>query len=103
MQIQTHIHPELDVVSAVRALEAVCQAQDGLKGTLFLDPSLNVDPGIPCLLTLSESGELLAVLTLFAPSRDELELVGLTHPSYCNHGHSRALVRAAAEVAPSTS
>ncbi|MEA4938459.1 MAG: GNAT family N-acetyltransferase [Christensenella sp.] len=103
MQIQAHIHPELDVVSAVRALEAVCQAQDGLTGTLFLDPSLNVDPGIPCLLTLSEPGELLAVLTLFAPSRDELELVGLTYPSHRRNGHFRALVRAAAEVARANS
>ena len=103
MQIQAHIHPELDVVSAVRALEAVCQVQDGLTGTLFLDPSLNVDPSIPCLLTLSEPGELLAVLTLFAPSHDELELVGLTHPTHHRNGHFRALVRTAAEVARANS
>ena len=103
MQIQSYIHPELEVVSAVRALEAACKAQDGLTGTLFLDPSLNADPNIPCLLTLSEPDELCSVLTLFAPSRSELELVGLTHPSRRNNGYFRALVRAAAEVARSFS
>jgi ribosomal protein S18 acetylase RimI-like enzyme len=101
LQIQAHIHPELEVVSAVRALEAACKAQDGLTGVLFLDPSLNADPNIPCLLTLSESGELLAVLTLFAPSLGELELVGLTHPAHRRNGYFRSLLRAAAEVARS--
>jgi len=101
--IQSHLQPDLSMVTSVRALEAVCKAQGGLTGTLFLDPSLNVDPTIPCLLTLSEQDELLAVLTVFAPSRDELELVGLTHPSHRMKGNFRALVRAAADVARSFS
>ncbi len=103
MPIQSHLQPELSVVSAVRALEGVCKAEDGLTGTLFLDPSLNANPDIPCLLTLSEQGALVAVLTIFAPSLDELELVGLTHPSQRRNGHFRALVRAAAELARSFS
>ena len=103
MPIQSHLQPELSVVSAVRALEGVCKAADGLKGTLFLDPSLNANPSIPCLLTLSEQDELVAVLTIFAPSLDELELVGLTHPSQRRTGHFHALVRAAAELARSFS
>ena len=72
-------------------------------GTLFLDPSLNVDPAIPCLLTLSEQGALCAVLTVFAPSLDELELVGLTHPLHRQKGYFRALVNTAAEVARANS
>ena len=103
MPIQSHLQPELSVVSAVRALEGVCKAEDGLVGTLFLDPSLNATPSIPCLLTLSEHDELVAVLTIFAPSLDELELVGLTHPSQRRTGHFHALVRTAAELAQSFS
>lgn len=103
MQIQAHIHPELEVVSAVRALESVCKANDKLAGTLFLDPSLNANPDIPCLLTLAEGGELVALLTLFTPSLAEMELVGLTLPSHRRKGYFRALVRAAAELARSFS
>ena len=101
MPIQSHLQPDLSVVSAVRALESVCKAQDGLTGTLFLDPSLNANPAMPCLLTLSEQNELAAVLTVFAPSLAEMELVGLTHPSQRRKGHFRALVRTAAELARS--
>ena len=103
MPIQSHLQPELSVVSAVRALEAICKAQDGLTGTLFLDPSLNANPSMPCLLTLSEQGELSAVLTVFSPSLAELELVGLTLPSERRKGYFRVLVRAAAELAQSFS
>ena len=103
MQIQAHIHPELEVVSAVRALENACKVSDKLAGTLFLDPSLNANPDIPCLLTLAEGGELVALLTMFTPSLAETELVGLTHPLHRRNGYFRALVRAAAELARSFS
>lgn len=103
MQIQSHIHPELEVIRQVRALEAACKAEDGLAGMLFLDPSLNFSPDIPCLLTLHENGELVALLTIFAPSQAEAELVGMTHPAYRNKGYFRTLARRAAETAQSFS
>lgn len=103
MQIQPHLQPDLSMVSAVRALETSCKAKDGLAGTLFLDPSLNANPNIPCLLTLAEGVELVALLTMFTPSLTEMELVGLTHPLHRRKGYFRALVRAAAELARSFS
>lgn len=99
MSIRRHTLPELAAIHEARALEAVCKAQDGLTGTLFLDPSLNHSPEIPCLFTLDSEGELAALLTLFAPSQSEAELFGLTHPAHRRKGCFRALVRAAAESA----
>lgn len=99
--IRRHTFPELTVKHEARALEAVCKAQDGLTRTLFLDPSLNHSPEIPCLFTLMTEGELAALLTLFAPSQSEAELFGLTHPAHRRKGCFRALVRTAAETAKS--
>lgn len=103
LELNAYPQPDLDVIREARALEAVCKAQDGLAGTLFLDPSLNCSPEIPSLFSLRENGALLALLTLFAPSQAEAELVGLTHPSHREKGHFRSLVRAAAETARSFS
>lgn len=99
MRIQSFIRPELHIVRQVRALESVCQAHDSLAGTLYLDPSLNASPEIPCLLALFEADALAGVMTLFAPSREEIELVGLTHPAFRRRGVFRALTSAAAEQA----
>lgn len=103
MLIRSHLHPEMHLISAIRALETACKEQDGFAGTLFLDPSLNINPEIPCLFTLSEEDEILSLLTVFAPSQNELELVGLTHPSHRQKGYFRSLVCAAAETARSFS
>ncbi len=99
MLIQSYLHPNLSVVRDVRALEAVCHAHDGLSGTLFLDPSLNFSPELPCLFTLREGEETVSRLTFFVPTQAEAELVGMTHPAHRGKGYFRALVRAAAEFA----
>ncbi len=99
MLIQSYLHPDLSVVRDVRALEAVCHAHDGLSGTLFLDPSLNFSPELPCLFTLREGEETVSLLTFFVPTQAEAELVGMTHPAHRGKGYFRALVRAAAEFA----
>ena len=96
MRIESFIHPELHIVEQVRALESVCQAHDHIAGALFLDPSLNVSPEIPCLLALYEEDVLAGVMTLFAPSQEEVELVGLTHLDFRRRGVFRALISAAA-------
>lgn len=99
MKIEAFSHPELSIVQQVRALERVCQAHDHLKGSLFLDSSLNFSPEIASLLVCYEGDLFAGAMTLFAPTRDEVELVGLTHPDFRRRGVFRALLSAAAEQA----
>ena len=99
MLIQAYPAPDETVISDVRALEVICQAQDHLSGALFIDPALNISSALPCLFTLRENGELLSAVTLFAPMQAEAELTGITHPLFRKRGFMRALVNAAAEAA----
>lgn len=98
-QIQAYVSPDLQTVSSVRALETACKAHDQLSGSLFLDPSLNFSPSLPCLLTMTDDGELIGAMTFFAPADDEVEIVGLTHPNHRRKGVFRALTHAAAQIA----
>ena len=99
MNIEAYTHPELPVVQQVRELERVCQARDGLKGSLFLDPTMNFSAEAPCLLVAYEEGQLIGAMTFLCPSLEEAELVGLTHPSYRRRGVFRALLSVAADQA----
>ena len=99
MDIEAYTHPELPVVQQVRELERVCQAHDGLKGSLFLDPTMNFSAEAPCLFVAYEEGQLIGEMTFLCPSLEEAELVGLTHPSFRRRGVFRALLSVAAEQA----
>lgn len=99
MPIVSFTKPELQIVHAVRELEKICQVHDQLQGSLFLDPSLNFSPDVPCLLALYEGEELAGAMTFFAPTQEEAEVVALTHPAYRRRGVFRALVQDAARKA----
>ena len=94
--IQLFTQPDLNTVQQVRALEAVCRAHDRLEGSLYLNPSLNVSPEMPCLITMREDDVLIGAMTFFAPTLEEAELVGLTHPEHRKKGVFRALAGEAA-------
>lgn len=99
MKIVSYTKPEAQIVHQVRELEQICQAHDGLKGSLFLDPSLNVSPDAPCLIAAFEGDALVGAITFFAPTREEAEIVGLTRPGFRGSGVFRALSAAAAQSA----
>ena len=99
MRIETFSHPELPKVQQVRALERVCQAHDQLKGSMFLDPSMNFSPDIPCLLAAFEDELLVGAMTFLSPSPDEAELVALTLPAFRRRGVFRALLTTASQQA----
>ena len=101
MKVEGYTHPGLSVVHQVRELERVCQEHDQLKGSLFLDPSMNASPEAPCLNAAYEEDLLVGAMTFFAPTLEEAELVALTHPSFRRRGVFRALLAAAAEQAKS--
>ncbi len=97
--IQSYAAPDLQAVRLARELEERCKAYDGLKGSLYLDPSLNFSKEIPCLFILLENETPLGVMTFFAPTQEEAEIVGLTRPEYRRSGVFRALTAAAARSA----
>lgn len=99
MIIQSYLSPDLSVIREARALETVCHSYDNLSGTLFLDPSLNFSSKLPCLLTLREDGEIVSLLTVFAPAQAEVELFGMTHPDHRRKGYFLALTKTAANIA----
>ena len=99
MIITSYIQPNAQLVQQVRELEQICQAHDGLIGSLFLDPSLNISPEAPCLLAAFEGETLIGVATFFAPTREEAEIVALTHPFFRGRGVFRALCAEAAQHA----
>lgn len=94
--IQIIRQPDLETTQQVRALEAICRAHDHLDGSLYLNPSLNISPEMPCLLTMREGDTLIGAMTFFAPSPEEAELVGLTHPDHRRIGVFRSLASEAA-------
>lgn len=96
MIITSYIRPELEIVQQVRELERTCQAQDGLSGSLFLDPSLNFSADAPCLFAAFEEDRLLGAMTFFVPTQEEAEVVCLTHPNFRRRGVFRALLSFAA-------
>ncbi len=59
MRIELFTKPDAQIVHQVRELENICQTHDQLRGSLFLDPSLNFSPDVPCLLAFFE-GDVLA-------------------------------------------
>ncbi len=91
--------PGADIVKKTRALENVCRIHDDLKGSLYLDSTLNFSPDIPSLFALFEGEELVSVATLFTPRQKEAEIVGLTHPNFRRAGAFRALVTSVAQQA----
>lgn len=99
LKIEVYLHPELSVAHQVRELERVCQAHDQLKGSLLLDPSMNVSPEAPCLIAAYEEDLLIGAMVFFAPTLEEAELVALTHPDYRRRGVFRSLLSATAEQA----
>ena len=60
MKIERFTNPQATIVHQVRELEKICQSHDQLQGSLFLDPSMNISPDAPCLLTMFE-GDLLQI------------------------------------------
>lgn len=99
MRIERFTKPDTQIVHPVRELEKICQSHDQLQGSLFLDPSLNFSPDIPCLLAIFEGDVLAGAMTFFAPTQEEAEIVGFTHPDYRRRGVFRALVQEAAKHA----
>lgn len=82
-------------IKAIRGVEQVCKDHDGLRGDIFLDPSLNFDPGIKNAFLLFDAERLICVLCMFIPTGQEAEIQAYTLPEYRRRGYYRLLLEKA--------
>lgn len=85
------------IIKEILQLEDICNKQDKLRGSLFLDTSLNYNDQIKSIFLLYENRELISVLAMFIPSRLEAEISALTSPKYRCNGYFKALLSRAVE------
>lgn len=85
------------VMSRVLELETICNDYDQLKGSVFLDTSLNFNQAIPGIFLLYERQTLISMLSMFMPSHLEVEISAMTRPEYRQNGYFTALLEQAVE------
>ncbi|HUW41602.1 MAG TPA: GNAT family N-acetyltransferase [Rectinemataceae bacterium] len=71
--------------SAVAALLEACSTVDG-GALLSMEKALNFDRDMPNWFLSEERGEILGLVSVFAPRRDEAELSAFVHPSHRRKG-----------------
>lgn len=80
------------VINEVLNLESVCIDHDNLKGSLFLESSLNVDPTIKSFFLIYEKGELISMISMFIPTKHEAEISAYTLPKFRKQGYFKKLL-----------
>lgn len=84
-------------INEVLNLEKACKKHDKLKGSVFLDTSLNFDPDMKSVFLLYENRELISMLTMFIPTKQEAEISAFTLPEYRQNGYFNALLSKAVD------
>jgi ribosomal protein S18 acetylase RimI-like enzyme len=84
-------------VQDILELESVCKEYDNLKGSAFIDSSLNFNHEIQSFFLLYEKRELISMLAMFIPSEHEAEITALTLPKYRHNGYFNVLLSKAVE------
>ena len=99
MIIKSYISLSEKAINEVLNLEDVCKRQDNLKGSVFLDTSLNFNHHIKSIFLLYENDELISMLSMFIPTQQEAEISAFTSPMHRQEGHFKALLtKAVAEL-----
>lgn len=84
-------------IKEVLNLEKVCAEYDKLKGSVYLDTSLNFNHCINSVFLLYENRELISILSMFIPTQQEAEISAFTLPKYRRNGYFKALLSKAVE------
>lgn len=85
----------------VTELEKLCKQQESLQGSLSLSNEFNFCPDFPCFYLLyhpDNSHELIAFLSIFAPSTDIAEISACTAPAWRLRGCFNTLLEAALQT-----
>lgn len=64
------------------------------------DSSIYIDPDLPCFYLEYKDNKLICFLLLFYVSRESIEVIGATHPSYREKGYFTSLLNEAKKVIP---
>ncbi|EHQ87903.1 GNAT family N-acetyltransferase [Desulfosporosinus youngiae] len=78
-------------------LESSCIEHDNLRGSFFLDPSLNFEPQINSFFLYYQKGQLISMLSMFIPTKHEAEITAYTLPACRGKGYFKSLLGKAVE------
>lgn len=78
-------------------LENLAFERDGLENHGYLSNEINFDKEVPCFYLCHEEGKLIGFLTIFMPTRQEAEIMAVTHPQYQKQGVFSVLLKCAKE------
>lgn len=93
MRINRYKRADGSVAEALRRLTDECSGPDGFRADIDLDPSMNAEKNMSCVFTCEEQGKLVALLSVFAPGREDIEVSALVHPDWRNRGYFKALIK----------
>jgi len=85
------------VIKDVLNLERVCIDYDNIRGSVFLDSSLNFDHRIKSFFVLYKNGLLISILSMFIPTKNEAEIIAYTLPKVRGKGYFKLLLTKAVE------
>lgn len=85
------------VVNQVHHLEKICQEQDHLKGSIFVDTTMNYNQDMNSVFLMYDGNHLISILTMFVPTQHEAEITALTLPSQRGKGYFNKLLFKAVE------
>ncbi|WP_055668640.1 GNAT family N-acetyltransferase [Desnuesiella massiliensis] len=91
MNIKAYNQLKNDIISEIRAIEEICNAQDNLKSNTFLDNSMNFNKEIKSLFLAYEEDKLVSFLNIFIPTSKEGEISACTLSAYRQKGYFKAL------------
>lgn len=92
MNIKKYLRADDDTASGLKALIRECSDIDGYCADIDLDESMNAEKEMNCVFTCEEGGKLAALLSVFAPGREDIEVNALVHPAYRRRGVFKALI-----------
>ena len=85
------------VVNQVHHLEKICKDQDHLKGSIFVDTTMNYNQDMNSIFLMYDGNQLISLLTMFVPTQHEAEITALTLPAQRGKGYFNKLLFKAVE------
>jgi ribosomal protein S18 acetylase RimI-like enzyme len=86
-----------NVVNEMHHLEQVCKDYDNLKGSIFVDTTMNFNQEMNSIFLMYDGNQLISLLTMFVPTQQEAEITALTLPSHRDKGYFKELLSKAVE------
>ncbi|WP_073029922.1 GNAT family N-acetyltransferase [Desulfosporosinus lacus] len=97
MTIRAYVSLRQKAIAEVLDLEGICIDHDSLRGSVFLDSSLNINQQIKSFFLLYKNGKLISMLSMFIPTKNEAEITAYTLPKFRGKGYFKSLLGKAVE------